>query len=173
MKRFRPILALVCLGASFIANGAEQPIADPQCAALPLLQGTWEGVLRGDVLRKKVTVTIADNSLRFHRDAHFWFETTIILPGGKDPRQLHATIKDRSPSQPINLGQVVRAFFKVENGTMTLATIGDGAEETPQSFETAGTRYELRRVQTQKYTQPPKPETDGFRFEARPERAGK
>jgi hypothetical protein len=168
MKLFRHPITLFCLVASFIANAAEQPTANAKCAALPLLQGTWEGFLVGDKLQKKVIVTIAGNALHFHRDRNFWFETTMTLPSGKDPKQLHATITGRSPSQPIIIGQIVRAFFKIEEEALTLATIGDEAEETPKSFEGAGTRYELRKVEPQKkYTQPPKPETDSFRFEAR------
>lgn len=151
----------------------------------------------GDLLQKKVTVTIAGNSLRFHRDRNFWFETTVILPADKDPRQLHATITGRSPSQPVDPGRVVRAFFKIEDDTLTVATMGDDPEEKPKSFEAAGTRYELRKVQPQtqsgqtpkpesdrfkyetrpnqpgKYALPPKPETDGFRFEKRPKQAEK
>lgn len=47
----------------------------------------------------KITITITGNSLHFHRDTNFWFETTITLPAGKDPKQFHATIKDCPPSQ--------------------------------------------------------------------------
>ena len=104
-----------------------------------------------------ITIMITGNSLHFHRDPNFWFETTITLPAGKDPKQLHATIKGCPPSQADSIGQVVKTFFKIEDGTLTLATIGDDAEETPKSFEAAGTRYELRKVQPQKKnTQPPK-----------------
>ena len=110
----------------------------------------------GDKAHQKITITITGNSLHFHRDTNFWFETSITLPAGKDSKQLHATIKGCPPSQGASIGQVVRAFFKIENGTLTLATIGDDAEETPKSFEAAGTRYELREVQPQKKTQPPK-----------------
>ena len=174
MKLFRSIITLFCLVASFIANAGEQLPANAKCAALPLLQGAWEGVLVGDKLQKKVTVTITGNSLHFHRDRNFWFETTMTLPAGKDPKQLHATIKDSPRSQGVSLGQVVRAFFKIEDEALTLATIGDEAEETPKSFEAAGTRYELRKVQSQtKHSQPPKPETNSFRYEARPEQPGK
>ena len=190
MKLFRPVITVVCLVAFFIANAAEQPIANAKCAALPLLQGAWEGVLVGDKLQKKVTVTVAGNSLRFHRDRNFWFETTVILPADKDPRQLHATITGRSSSQPVDVGRVVRALFKIEDETLTMATIGDDPEETPKSFEALGTRYELRKVQStqdkgptrdeprsvppqKKYSQPPKPDTDSFRFEKRPKQAEK
>jgi hypothetical protein len=156
------IITIVCLVASFIANAGEQLAAQAKGAAdqptaveLQLLQGTWEGVLVGD--KAKITITITGNSLHFHRDTNFWFETTITLPAGKDPKQLHATIKGCPPSQADSIGQVVRAFFKIEDGTLTLATIGDDAEETAKSFEAAGTRYELRKVQPQKKnTQPPK-----------------
>ena len=164
MKRFRHIIAIVCIVATFIADAGEQPTANAKCAsnqptavALQLLQGTWEGVLVGDEAHQKITITITGNSLHFHRDTNFWFETTIALPGGKDPKQLHATIKGCPPSQGVSIGKVVRAFFKIEDGTLTLATIVDDAEETPESFEAAGTRYELRKVQPQnKNAQPPK-----------------
>jgi uncharacterized protein (TIGR03067 family) len=164
MKLLRHIITIVCIVASFIANAGEQLTAkakgaadQPTAVELQLLQGTWEGVLVGDNAQQKITITITGNSLHFHRDTNFWFETTITLPAGKDPKQLHATIKGCPPSQADSIGQVVRAFFKIEDGTLTLATIGDDAEETPKSFEAAGTRYELRKVQPQKKnTQPPK-----------------
>jgi len=157
MKVFRHIIAVVCVVAPFIANAGEQLTANARCAAnqptaaeLQLLQGTWEGVLVGDNAHQKITITITGNSLHFHRDTNFWFETTITLPAGKDPKQLHATIKGCPPSQGVSMGQIVRAFFKIEDGTLTLATIGDDAEETPKGFEAAGTRYELRKVPPQK-----------------------
>ncbi|MEO7678239.1 MAG: hypothetical protein ABIV39_15890 [Verrucomicrobiota bacterium] len=103
-----------------------------------------------------ITVTITGNSLHFHRDTNFWFETTITLPPGKDPKQLHATIKGCPPPAD-SIGKVVRAFFKIEDGILTLATMGDDSEETPKGFEAAGTRYELRKVQPQKKNaQPPR-----------------
>jgi uncharacterized protein (TIGR03067 family) len=165
MKLLRPIIiTIVCIVASFIANADEQLAAkgkgaavQPTAVELQLLQGTWEGVLVGDKAQQKITIAITGNSLHFHRDPNFWFETTFTLPAGKDPKQIHATIKDGPPSQADSIGQVVRAFFKIADGTLTLATIGDDAEETPKSFEAAGTRYELRKVQPQKKnTQPPK-----------------
>ena len=158
------LLTIVCIVATVIANAGEQLTAkaatQPTAAELQLLQGTWEGVVVGDESFQKITITITGNSLHFHRDANFWFETTITLPAGKDPKQLHATIKGCPPPQADSIGKVVRAFFKIEDGTLSLATIGDDAEETPKSFEATkdqGTRYELRKVQPQKKnTQPPK-----------------
>jgi uncharacterized protein (TIGR03067 family) len=167
MILLRHIITIVCLVATFIANAGEQLTTKAKCvvnqptnAEMQLLQGTWEGVTVGDPAHQKITITIAGNSFHFHRDTNFWFDTTIALPAGKDPQQLHATIRNSSP--PTNgIGQVVRAFFKIEDGTLTLATIGDDAEETPKSFEAAEdkgrTRYELRKVQPQKKnTEPPK-----------------
>ena len=164
MKLLRQIITIGCLVVSFVANAGEQLTANAKCAAnqpiaaeLQRLQGTWAGVLVGDEAHQKITITIIGNSLHFHRDTNFWFETTITLPTGKNPEQLHATIKGCPPSQADSIGKVVRAFFKIEDETLTLATIGDDAEETPKGFEVAGTRYELRKVQPQKKsTQPPK-----------------
>lgn len=107
----------------------------------------------GDESLQKITITITGDSLLFHRDTNFWFETTITLPAGTDPKQLHATIKGCPPSQASSIGKVVGAIFKIEDGTLTLATSG----EMPEGFEGKGlTRYELRKVQPQKTTQPPK-----------------
>jgi len=163
MKPFRYIITAVCVVASFIANAGEQLTTKAKCvvnqptnAELQLLQGTWEGVLVGDKAQQKIIITITGNSLHFHRDTKFWFETTITLPAGTNPKQLHATIKDGASS----VGQVVVAIFKIEHGTFTLAT-GNGDGEAPKSFEAIGdnglNRYELRKVQPQrKDTQPPK-----------------
>ena len=167
MKLFRAIIAIVCIVASFIANAGEQLTAkgkgaanQPTAVELQLLQGTWEGVLVGDNAHQKVTITITGNSLHFHRDTNFWFATTITLPTGTDPRQLHATIKDGAPGQENSVGKVVVAIFKIEDGTLTLAALGDD-EETPKSFKAAEdkglNRYELRKIQPQKKnTEPPK-----------------
>ncbi|MDB6132078.1 MAG: hypothetical protein JWM59_321 [Verrucomicrobiales bacterium] len=105
----------------------------------------------------KITITITGNSFHFHRDANFWFDTTITLPAGTDPKQLHATIKGCPPSQAGSTGQVVVAIFRIEDGTLTLAT-GSGDGEAPKSFEATGlNRYQLRKIPPQKEnTQPPK-----------------
>ncbi len=166
MKLFRHIITVVCIVAPLIANAAEQLTANAKCAAnqptaveLQRLQGIWEGVRVDDSEKTKITITITGNSFHFHRDTNFWFETKIALPAGKVPQQLHATITGCPPSQASSIDQVVRAFFKIEDGTLTLATIGDGDRETPNGFEVAPNRYELRKIQHQKmHTQ--RPETE-------------
>ncbi len=159
MKLLRPVVTIACIVATFVnaddtlaAKAATQTTA----AELQPLQGTWEGVEVGDTSWQKITITIAGNSLHFHRDANFWFETTIALPSGTYPKQLLATIKGSPSSQASSHGKVVGAIFKIENGTLTLVTSG----EMPESFEDKGgglTRYELRKVQPQrKNSQAPK-----------------
>jgi uncharacterized protein (TIGR03067 family) len=170
MKLFRHIITIVCIVASFIANAGEQLTAkakgaanQPTAVELQLLQGTWEGVEVSQEGAEKITITMTGNSFHFHRDTNFWFETTITLPAGTDPKQLHATIKGCPPSQADSIGKVVGAIFKIEDGTLTLATGGTDSspEGTPKSFEATEdkglTRYELRKVQPHKEnTQPPK-----------------
>ena len=170
LKLLRHSITLVCLVATFIAHAGEQLTTKAKCvvnqptnAELQLLQGTWEGVLVGDKAQQKITITITGNSLHFHRDTNFWWKTTITLPADTNPRQLHATIKDCHdcpPQQENSAGTVVVAIFKIEDGTLTLAT-GNGDGKAPKSFEATGdnglNRYELRKVQPQKKnTQPPK-----------------
>jgi len=98
----------------------------------------------------KITITITGDSFHFYRDTNFWFDTTITLPAGKDPKQLIATITGCPPSQG-GIGKVVRAFFKIEDGTLTLAAMGSDADETSKGFDAAvENRYELRKIQPQK-----------------------
>ena len=171
MRLFRHIIAIVCIVAAFAANAGEPlttkakgVVNQPTNAELQLLQGTWEGVMVGQEKDGKITITLTGNSLHFHRDTNFWFDTTITLPAGKDPKQLHATIKGCPQSQAASIGKVVGAIFKIEDGTLTLATGGrdSSREGTPKSFEAKDsgmTRYELRKVQLhKKSTQPPKSE---------------
>jgi uncharacterized protein (TIGR03067 family) len=146
---------LLCLQAGCTTHS-------PTASELHRLQGTWEGVVVGDKARDKITITITGDSFHFHRDSNFWFATTITLPEGTDPQQLRATIKHSAPPED-SIGKVVVAIFKIEDGTLTLAARGDGAEGTPKSFEATEdkglTRYELRKVQPQKKnTEPPKTE---------------
>ncbi len=105
--------------------------------------------------QEKITITITGNSFHFHRDTNFWFETTITLPAGTNPKQLHATIKD-CPT-PSSIGQVVFAIFKIEDEILTIATAG--GDEAPKSFESTGnnglTRYKLRKVQPKSRDTPP------------------
>ena len=154
--------------ASFIAHAGEQPTARAKGAAnqaiaveLQRLQGRWQGVMVGHEKDGKITITITSNSLHFHRDTNFWFETTFTQPAGTDPKQLHATIKDSATGQDSSVGQVVVAIYKIEDGTLTLVPLADGDEETVKSFEAAEdkrlSRYELREVQPQKKNiEPPK-----------------
>jgi uncharacterized protein (TIGR03067 family) len=153
MKLFRHIniITIVCIIGSFIANAGEQSTA----AELQLLQGTWEGADVGDQSHQKITITITGNSLHFHRNTNFWFATTITLPAGTDPKQLHATITGCPPSQTDSIGKVVGAIFKIEDETLTLIayTITD---EPPKTFVSATSRYVVKKVQPQKDTKPPK-----------------
>ena len=168
MNLLRGIITIVCIVVSFIATAGEELTAkakgatnQPIASELQPLQGTWEGNEVGENSHKKITITITGNTFHFHRDTNFWFETTITLPAGTDPKQLHATIKGCPPSQADSIGKVVGAIFKIEDGTLTLATGGDGAdaEGTPKRFEATAdkgqTRYELRKVQPEKKSPQP------------------
>jgi uncharacterized protein (TIGR03067 family) len=146
---------------------------------LQRLQGSWEGVLVGQEAAGKVSITITGNSLHFQGlSPDEWYETTFTLPAGTDPQQLHATIKDCP--EPDDIGKVVFAIFKIEDGTLTLAGIQASAAKPPKTFgEDQGNsifhydpknlgkdqafennsifRYDLKKVQPQKkVAQPPK-----------------
>ena len=160
MSLLRHIITIVCIIASFVADAdelptdkAKGPANQPTAAELQLLQGTWEGFSLnqetpdGPIVKgtNTITVTVTGNSLHFQRDTNFWYDTTITLLAGTEPQQLRATIRRGANST----GQVVVVIFKIEEGTLTLAT-DNGAGEALKDFETAPNRYELRKVQPQK-----------------------
>lgn len=167
MLWIRVFTILVGITVSCVAGAGEDPVGNAKGLPAPanpdglqLLQGTWEGVQVSDQARQKITITITGNSLHFHRDTNFWFETTIALPVGREPRQLHATIRKCPDSQASSIGQVVKAVFTIEDGKLTLATIPDDAEEAADVWEDTknqGNRYELRKVQPRKKPAPTSP----------------
>ncbi len=151
-------LALPCflLGAPAGSNTAPKTDAE-----LQRLQGAWEGGVVGGPPQERITIKVSGNSLHFHRDTNFWFETTIALPAGTNPQQLHATIQHSAPPEQSN-GQVVVAIFKIEGGKLTLVTGGGGVDDPPTHFDVAEnkalTRYELRKVEP-KEEKVPSPKT--------------
>ena len=116
-------------------------------AELRRLQGYWER----DGAGSKCSITITDNSLHYYERPDFWFETTFTLPTGTEPQQLHATIKDCSPPAD-SIGQVLFAFFTIEDGILTLAAFDNSKVEQPRTFEDENiiSIYTLRKVQPQK-----------------------
>lgn len=141
-------LSLLMLWVQISMQRAAGATNQPASMALERLQGTWQGVLVGQESAGKITITINSNSFHFHRDTNFWFETTIALPPGTDPQQLHATITGSAGSQTDAIGKVVVAILKIEDGKLTLAARGDGVEGAPTSFDDEhASRYELRKVQ--------------------------
>jgi uncharacterized protein (TIGR03067 family) len=143
----------ILMPGGLVCTQAAGPTNQPTVAELQPLQGTWEGVMVGNESNGKITMTITGNALHFHRDTDFWFETTFTLPAGTYPQQLHATIKD-CPQPCDDIGKVVFAIFKIEDGTLTLAGIQASAAEPPKTFgEIPGVednrifRYKLKKVQ--------------------------
>src|SRR5262245_29370389 len=122
--------------------------ANRPTTALQRLQGTWEGFSLSrktpdapyikPELPDQVIITIKGDSLHFHRDTNFWWETTVTLPAGPDPQHFQATIQGSADGTNSN-GQVVIAFYKFEDGTLTLGGIRDknSTAAWPKSFEAA------------------------------------
>jgi uncharacterized protein (TIGR03067 family) len=156
----RSVAGFLGLVTAFLVYAAEPstspappapPTIDPATqAALPPLQGTWEGAVVGDEAAEKITITINGNAFRFHRDTNFWFDTTITLPAGTAPKQLQATIRKCAPGQENSVGKVVGAIYKLEGEWLTVASRGDGGEDLPKTFADPAdkglTVYRLRKV---------------------------
>ena len=114
------------------------------------LQGSWEGVLVGT--EGKISMKITGNSLHYHGlNTNEVYGATFTLPAETTPHELRATIT--SAVHTNSIGAVVRAFFEIGNGKLTLVLNQDAGQEPPKSLgdDTPGlTRYEFRKVQPQK-----------------------
>ena len=126
---------LGALALSLAALFTACPSTPAQTAAeLEPLQGYSEGEGAGG----KCAITITGNLLHYRAGTNWW-KTTFTLPAGTDPRQLHATIKDSSPPSKDAIGEVVFGIFKIEDGTLTLATC-DPSDEPSKTFASATNR---------------------------------
>lgn len=106
---------------------------------LERLQGEW----KGEGPPGEIAITISGDTLLFHVRPDFWYETTFTLMADTAPSQLHATITDSAP--PVkDVGVVVYAIFKIEDGTLTLAV--DEPDAAPLSFSAASSRYVLKKT---------------------------
>ena len=120
-----PLVELV-----FGGDGARSAQALPPAAfnAVQHLQGKWEGVLVGQESAGKITITFSGNSLHFQGlRADQWYDATFTLQEGTRPRQLRATITGCERVKDI--GTVIGAIFKIENGTLSLAGLEDDAKK--------------------------------------------
>ena len=140
--------ALVCTQAGTLSPST--------AAELQRLQGSWEGVLEGHETEGRVSITITGNALQFQGlKPTERYDATFTLPAGTDPQQLHATIKEGPV--PRDIGKMVFAIFKIENGTLTLAGIPASADQSPKPFgqesgfeNNSMFRYDLRKLQPKK-----------------------
>ncbi len=109
-------------------------------------------------------MTISGNAIHFRAREDFWFETSFTLPADTDLQQLHATIIKDSSREQEDIGKVVVALFKIENGTLTLGVIDDfeGPPTGPVTtgWDRAFDRYYLKRAQPQE-NKPNHPPTNG------------
>jgi uncharacterized protein (TIGR03067 family) len=129
---------------------SSKPVAP---STLESIQGTWEGYMNGDEAGPKCTITIAGESLRFYRDANFWFDTTFKLNETTQPKQMHVTIRKCAPPED-SIGEEMHVLFKLENQILTLAGEQASGEEAPTEFPElpipgSAFRYDLRRVRSE------------------------
>ncbi len=81
----------------------------------------------------KITITFTGSSLHFQGlRTDEWYDATFTLREGTSPQQLRATITDCERTKDI--GTVIGAIFKIEDGTLSLAGIEDDAQELLQTF---------------------------------------
>ena len=125
------VLAALVLPLPGATVRAETPTATtrPATAEVRHLQGTWEGALVGQESAGTITLTFSGNSLHYQGlRADQRYDATFTLQEGTRPRQLRATITGGATANDV--GKVIRAVFKIENGTLSLAGLEDDAPST-------------------------------------------
>jgi hypothetical protein len=126
-------LALLVPGAAVRATVTGAPSQPAAAAELQRLQGTWEGVLVGQESAGKITITFAGNSLHFQGlRTEEWYDATFTLQEGTRPQRLRATIT--GCERETDIGTEIGAYFKIVDGTLSLAGIEDDAQEPRNSF---------------------------------------
>jgi uncharacterized protein (TIGR03067 family) len=130
---------------------AQAPTAKtgPATGGLRDLQGTWEGAHVGQESAGTITLTVTGNALLFQGSrADLRYDATFTLKKGTRPQQLHATITGGGPGNDV--GRVIGAVFKIENGTLSLAGIEDDAPSTLDDAEafdhSTSFHYRFRKV---------------------------
>ena len=90
-------------------------------------------------------LTVTGNALHFQApNPTESYEATFTLPAGTDPKELHATIT--GSAQMDDIGKVVRAIYKIEDGTLTI--VGFDGSSPPKTFEGGRSfRYDFKRAQ--------------------------
>ena len=154
------VLAAVLLVPGAIVR-ADATSAKAEPANARQLQGAWEGVQVGQESAGAVAITFSGNALHFQGPtADKGFDATFTLKEGTRPRQLHATLTG-SP-QGKDIGRVIGAVVKVENCTLSLAGLKDGApsilDEAEAFDENPMFHYRFRRGEAKaKKAAAPKP----------------
>ena len=121
-----------------VACTAGSPSLDPE---LEKLQGHWKS--DGE---RKTEITITGDSLYFYERPDFWYKATIVLSSDVEPLQMRATITGSAP--PVkDVGEVVSAIYKFEDGILTLAA---GGSDPPAAFADVTDPYILKKVQSEK-----------------------
>ena len=161
MLVFAPLVLL--LPSAAVRAEAPPAKTPPATAGVQQLQCAWEGVQVGQESAGPINITFNGNALHFQgAKADLRYDASFTLKKDTRPQQLHATITGGGPAGN-DIGRVVGAFVKIENGTLSLAGLDDDAPSTVDDAEAFDRNrifhYRLRRVDPKTKAAEPKPET--------------
>lgn len=104
---------------------------------LNALQGTWTGTAKGESGDCKVVVT--GRQIRFEGpEGGSWYEGTIALQPGDNPKRLSATVTGSSVEK--HVGKTAGFLYRIADGTLTIASLAPGQSAYPQGFEDPSAR---------------------------------
>lgn len=129
---------LLLIALALVTSGAALPTRATVAGNQPALevqdlQGKWEGVIVGQEAGGKFTITFKGNSLHFQGlKPDEWYDATFTLKEGVLPQQMVATITGCELAR--DLGKVIEAVFKIDDGTLFLAGLDTDGEEQVNVF---------------------------------------
>lgn len=143
LKTALALTALTLLVPATVGRVEATAAAKPTAAAeLQGLQGRWEGVLVGQESAGRITITFTGNSIHFQGlKTTDWYDATFTLQEGTSPQRLRATITGCELATDI--GKVIGAIFKIEDGTLSLAGFEDDDQGPPKVFGDGSSPFKL------------------------------
>jgi hypothetical protein len=132
MKARLPLAAAVALTLALLSTGCDMSASKD----LTALQGTWAGTVKGQP--HACRLAISGKNMHFEGPENgTWYDGTIALEGGS-PKKIKATVTKSSMEK--HAGKTAGFIYRIENGTLTLASLAPGQNAYPKGFEDPAAR---------------------------------
>jgi uncharacterized protein (TIGR03067 family) len=125
----KKLMTLLC-GVLILGMGC----AKPHRPDAVTLQATWKGHEVGPNAKGEPTMTLDGTTMDFKgADPREWYKGTYTLHEDTNPKQMVIDITDCP--MPQFVGKRANAIYKIEDGTLTIASFQPGTDSFPPDFD--------------------------------------